>query len=79
MVCNFVDGANYELLCKDGTKAPIANYKSCHLAKVPAHAVVSRNDPDLATSIFTKLTTVRVRHSWPTQMLIADMTDRISF
>uniref|UniRef100_A0A673BKC4 Serotransferrin n=1 Tax=Sphaeramia orbicularis TaxID=375764 RepID=A0A673BKC4_9TELE len=43
--------ANYELLCKDNTRAPIDNYKSCHLGRVPAHAVVSRKDPELSEFI----------------------------
>ncbi|KAK9539233.1 hypothetical protein VZT92_004351 [Zoarces viviparus] len=51
--------ANYELLCKDNTRAPIDNYKSCHLAKVPAHAVVSRKDPQLAELIWTSLNSVQ--------------------
>uniref|UniRef100_A0A673BKA4 Serotransferrin n=1 Tax=Sphaeramia orbicularis TaxID=375764 RepID=A0A673BKA4_9TELE len=46
--------ANYELLCKDNTRAPIDNYKSCHLGRVPAHAVVSRKDPELSELIWTK-------------------------
>uniref|UniRef100_A0A673C0L1 Serotransferrin n=1 Tax=Sphaeramia orbicularis TaxID=375764 RepID=A0A673C0L1_9TELE len=46
--------ANYELLCKDNTRAPIDNYKSCHLGRVPNHAVVSRKDPELAESIWTR-------------------------
>ncbi|KAM4605122.1 serotransferrin-1-like [Polymixia lowei] len=52
------DKANYELLCKDGTRAPIDSYKTCHLARVPAHAVVSRRDPHLANLIYTSLTNV---------------------
>uniref|UniRef100_UPI003AB0B1DA serotransferrin-like n=1 Tax=Centroberyx gerrardi TaxID=166262 RepID=UPI003AB0B1DA len=50
--------ANYELLCKDGTRASIDSYKTCHLARVPAHAVVSRKDPDLAQLIYKSLTAV---------------------
>ncbi|NWX15712.1 TRFE protein, partial [Aegotheles bennettii] len=34
----------YELLCLDGTRQPVDNYKSCHWARVPAHAVVARDD-----------------------------------
>uniref|UniRef100_A0A4W5REE8 Transferrin-a n=1 Tax=Hucho hucho TaxID=62062 RepID=A0A4W5REE8_9TELE len=51
--------ASYELLCKDGTRAPIDSYKTCHLARVPAHAVVSRKDPDLARNIYRKLMDVK--------------------
>lgn len=53
--------ANYELLCKDNTREPIDNYASCYLAKVPAHAVVTRQDPDLAARIWNTLNSVRVR------------------
>ncbi|NXU35152.1 TRFE protein, partial [Drymodes brunneopygia] len=34
----------YELLCLDGTRQPVDNYKSCYWARVPAHAVVARDD-----------------------------------
>nr|CAH10347.1 iron binding protein [Struthio camelus] len=34
----------YELLCLDGTRQPVDNYKACHWARVPAHAVVARAD-----------------------------------
>ncbi|KAL2097956.1 hypothetical protein ACEWY4_007163 [Coilia grayii] len=47
--------SSYELLCKDGSTAPIDSYKSCYLARVPAHAVVSRKDPKLAARIFEML------------------------
>uniref|UniRef100_A0A8C7JN02 Serotransferrin n=1 Tax=Oncorhynchus kisutch TaxID=8019 RepID=A0A8C7JN02_ONCKI len=50
--------ASYELLCKDNTRAPIDSYKTCHLARVPAHAVVSRKDPRLANLIYSKLMAV---------------------
>ncbi|XP_076837753.1 serotransferrin-2-like [Brachyhypopomus gauderio] len=50
------DKADYELLCKDGTRKSIDEYKDCHLAKVPAHAVVSRKDPELAKQIVEILT-----------------------
>ncbi|XP_036412089.1 transferrin-a [Colossoma macropomum] len=45
----------YELLCKDDTRKSIDEYKTCHLARVPAHAVVSRKDPALADRIFKLL------------------------
>uniref|UniRef100_A0A668A0C6 Serotransferrin n=1 Tax=Myripristis murdjan TaxID=586833 RepID=A0A668A0C6_9TELE len=50
--------ANYELLCKDGTRKPIDEYQNCHLARVPAHAVVSRRDKDLADLIYASISTV---------------------
>ncbi|NXV51890.1 TRFE protein, partial [Uria aalge] len=34
----------YELLCLDGNRQPVDNYKTCHWARVPAHAVVARDD-----------------------------------
>ncbi|NWI97587.1 TRFE protein, partial [Pitta sordida] len=34
----------YELLCLDGTRAPVDSYKTCHWARVPAHAVMARDD-----------------------------------
>ncbi|NXK44296.1 TRFE protein, partial [Chauna torquata] len=34
----------YELLCLDGTRQPVDNYKTCHWARVAAHAVVARDD-----------------------------------
>uniref|UniRef100_A0A3B4XGU6 Serotransferrin n=1 Tax=Seriola lalandi dorsalis TaxID=1841481 RepID=A0A3B4XGU6_SERLL len=51
--------ANYELLCKDNTRAPISSYKTCNLARVPAHAVVTRKDPQLAELIWTSLQAVQ--------------------
>ncbi|XP_076000988.1 serotransferrin-like isoform X2 [Genypterus blacodes] len=51
--------SKYELLCKDGTRQPIENYMNCHLAKVPAHAVVTRKDDQLAELIRTSLTAVK--------------------
>ncbi|KAJ3594937.1 hypothetical protein NHX12_004242 [Muraenolepis orangiensis] len=47
---------NYQLLCRDGRRAPINDYKTCHLAKVPGHAVVTRRDAELAELIYTSLT-----------------------
>ncbi|XP_068458076.1 transferrin-a [Clinocottus analis] len=51
--------ANYELLCKDNTRAPIDSYKSCHLARAPAHAVVSRKNAQLAELIWNSLSAVQ--------------------
>ncbi|XP_069755431.1 serotransferrin-1-like [Narcine bancroftii] len=36
---------NYRLLCKDGTRKNIDDYKHCYLARVPAHAVMVRSNP----------------------------------
>ncbi|KAM8758369.1 inhibitor of carbonic anhydrase-like [Rhynchonycteris naso] len=35
---------DFELLCLDNTRKPVTEAKNCHLAKVPSHAVVSRED-----------------------------------
>ncbi|NP_001290225.1 transferrin-a precursor [Notothenia coriiceps] len=50
---------NYELLCKDGSRAPIDKYMTCNLARVSAHAVVSRKDPQLADLIWNSLNSVQ--------------------
>ncbi|KPP61518.1 serotransferrin-2-like [Scleropages formosus] len=60
--------AGYELLCKDGTRKDIDEYKSCHLARVPAHAVVSRKEPELASRIWDSLQAAQVPlHPVPVQ------------
>ncbi|XP_068196766.1 transferrin-a [Antennarius striatus] len=51
--------SNYELLCKDDTRAPIDSYKTCHLARVAAHAVVTRKDQALADLIWNSLNSVQ--------------------
>ncbi|MFT7819071.1 serotransferrin-1-like [Arapaima gigas] len=50
---------NYELLCKDGNRKQIDEYKKCYLARVPAHAVVSRKNSDLAQRIWDALQKVQ--------------------
>ncbi|MCJ8745309.1 hypothetical protein PDJAM_G00128860 [Pangasius djambal] len=49
------DKDKYELLCTDSTRKPVDEYKNCHLARVPANAVVSRNDKELSNRIFEVL------------------------
>ncbi|XP_059805753.1 serotransferrin-1-like isoform X3 [Hypanus sabinus] len=39
-----LQSTNYYLLCKNNTVVNINQYKKCHLAKVPAHAVVTRSE-----------------------------------
>ncbi|XP_056419183.1 melanotransferrin [Hyla sarda] len=38
--------SDYQLLCRDGTRADVTEWKRCNLARVPAHAVVVRSDVD---------------------------------
>lgn len=52
----------YELLCLDGTRQPVDNYKSCHWARVPAHAVVARDDSKV-DDIWTFLSKAQVSSS----------------
>lgn len=35
---------DFQLLCLDGSRKPVTEAQSCHLAIVPSHAVVSRKD-----------------------------------
>ncbi|XP_063662600.1 melanotransferrin isoform X7 [Pan troglodytes] len=37
---------DFELLCRDGRRADVTEWRQCHLARVPAHAVVVRADTD---------------------------------
>ncbi|KAM8905947.1 melanotransferrin isoform 1-T1 [Lycaon pictus] len=37
---------DFALLCRDGSRADVTEWRRCHLARVPAHAVVVRADTD---------------------------------
>ncbi|KAH1165012.1 hypothetical protein KIL84_022571 [Mauremys mutica] len=37
---------DFQLLCRDGSTAEVTEWRKCHLAQVPAHAVVVRPDTD---------------------------------
>ncbi|XP_033935874.1 serotransferrin-like [Pseudochaenichthys georgianus] len=50
---------HYELLCRDGSRAPLDDYRTCHLARVSANAVVSRKHPQLADFIWNSLSSVQ--------------------
>lgn len=36
--------SDFELLCRDGSRAPVNDYKSCNLGRVPPSAIVTRGD-----------------------------------
>uniref|UniRef100_A0A6G1S5H7 Melanotransferrin n=1 Tax=Aceria tosichella TaxID=561515 RepID=A0A6G1S5H7_9ACAR len=36
--------SDFELLCRDGSRAPVNEYKSCNLGRVPPSAIVTRGD-----------------------------------
>lgn len=44
--------SKYELLCPDGTRKPVEQYESCHLARVSSHAVVTRTVDGRADEIW---------------------------
>lgn len=47
--------SKYELLCLDGTRKPVEQYASCHLARVSSHAVVARTVDGRADKIWALL------------------------
>ncbi|XP_023368817.1 inhibitor of carbonic anhydrase isoform X2 [Otolemur garnettii] len=55
------DRDQYELLCLDNTRKPVDEYKNCHLAKVPSHAVVARSVDGREDLIWELLTRAQER------------------
>lgn len=54
---------NYHLLCPNNKVVSIDKYMDCHLAKVPAHAVVTR--PDKRTEVVELLKKEQVNTNFP--------------
>uniref|UniRef100_A0A8C3KB27 Ovotransferrin n=1 Tax=Calidris pygmaea TaxID=425635 RepID=A0A8C3KB27_9CHAR len=52
---------NFELLCRDGSTADVTEWRTCHLARIPARAVVVRPDTD-GTVVFQLLNQGQVGH-----------------
>ncbi|XP_030072218.1 melanotransferrin isoform X2 [Microcaecilia unicolor] len=40
---------DFQLLCRDGSRADVTEWRKCNLARVPAHAVVARPDANALT------------------------------
>lgn len=59
---------DFELLCRDGSRADVTEWRRCHLARVPSHAVVVRADTD-GGLIFRLLNEGQVSSGHPTQLL----------
>lgn len=57
-----VSSADYELICPKKGPVPVSDYISCHLAVVPAHAVVTR--PERHSEVVRILQDQQVSDFW---------------
>uniref|UniRef100_UPI0037E918E9 melanotransferrin n=1 Tax=Semicossyphus pulcher TaxID=241346 RepID=UPI0037E918E9 len=48
--------SNYELLCRDGTRAPVSQWKTCHLVRVPFRGIIVGNHitPSVVFNLLTE-------------------------
>ncbi|AWP10619.1 Transferrin domain containing protein [Scophthalmus maximus] len=51
-----LQSSDYELLCRDGTRASISQWKTCHLVRVPSRGIVVGNDvaPSVVLNMLTE-------------------------
>lgn len=52
---------DFQLLCRNGSTADVTEWRTCHLARIPARAVVVRPDTD-GTVVFQLLNQGQVGH-----------------
>lgn len=53
---------DFQLLCRNGNTADVTEWRTCHLARIPARAVVVRPDMD-GTVVFQLLNQGQVGHN----------------